>query len=347
MDRIDFRSDTVTWPTEKMRAAMAAAPVGDDVYGEDPTVNRLESLAAEMTGKEAALFVASGTMGNLTAVLTHAGRGDEMIVGHDSHVMLWEAGSVAALGGVMPLTLPTDEIGRMDPQQVARSIRPLDDHLPRTRLIHVENSYGEKHGYPIAPDYFGAIAAIARENGLLVHLDGARLFNSAVAQGIAAGEIAQYVDSVSFCLSKGLCAPVGSLLCGSAEFIRRARRTRKGLGGGMRQAGILAAAGIVALEEMVERLVEDHRHACLLAEGLAAMPGIHLDVDEVRTNLVFFDLDDDVALSPDEITTRMRQEANIWLGAHGERGFRAVTHYWIGEQDVTLFLDVLGYIVNR
>ena len=169
-------------------------------------------------------------MGNLTAVLTHAGRGDEMIVGHDSHVMLWEAGSVAALGGVMPLTLPTDAIGRMDPAQVARSIRPLDDHLPRTRLIHVENSYGEKHGYPVAADYFATIAALAQANDLLVHLDGARFFNSAVALGIPASEITQHVDSVSFCLSKGLCAPVGSLLCGSAEFIGRARRTRKGSG---------------------------------------------------------------------------------------------------------------------
>ncbi len=346
MDRIDFRSDTVTWPTAAMRAAMAAAPVGDDVYGEDPTVNQLQQLAAEKTGKEAALFVASGTMGNLTAVLTHAGRGDEMIVGHDSHVMLWEAGSVAALGGVVPLTLPTDEVGKMDPDKVAASIRPWDDHLPRTRLIHLENSYGEKHGYPIEPAYVSTMADIARANELSVHLDGARLFNAAVSLGIDVREITRHVDSLSFCVSKGLCAPVGSLLCGSNEFIARARRTRKALGGGMRQAGILAAAGMIALNEMVDRLADDHCHACQLAEGLVRLPGIHIDPASVRTNLVFFDLDDEVSLSPQDVIAHLQQEANIWLGTHGERGFRAVTHYWIGQQDVTTFLDVLGHVIN-
>lgn len=269
-----------------------------------------------------------------------------MIVGRDSHVMLWEVGSVAALGGIVPLTLPTDEIGRMDLAAVESAIRPLDDHLPRSRLIHVENSYGEKHGFPISPDYFAGIAAIANANGLAVHLDGARLFNAAVAQQVPVTEITQHVDSLSFCLSKGLCAPVGSLLCGSAEFIGRARRTRKGLGGGMRQAGILAAAGIVALEEMVLRLAEDHEHACLLAEGLARLPGITVQPDMVRTNLVFFGLDPQVPLSADEIVGRMQREANIWLGTHGERSFRAVTHYWISAADVALFLDVLGQIVR-
>lgn len=347
MNRIDFRSDTVTWPTEKMRAAMASATVGDDVYGEDPTVNALERKAAAMTGKEAALFVASGTMGNLTAALTHAGRGEEMIVGRDSHVMLWEAGSVAALGGIVPLTLPTDAIGRMDLADVAAAVRPLDDHLPRTRLIHVENSYGDKHGYPIPPAYFEGIAAIARQHDLRVHMDGARLFNAAVALGVPAREVTQHVDSVSFCLSKGLCAPVGSLLCGSADFIAAARRTRKALGGGLRQVGILAAAGIVALEEMVERLADDHRHACLLAEGLAHLEGVRIDPGMVRTNLVFFDLDEDVELTPTEVIDALRMEANILLGDHGERGFRAVTHYWVGETDVELLLAQLARILGK
>lgn len=346
MDRIDFRSDTVTWPTEKMRIAMASAAVGDDVYGEDPTINELERLAATMTGKEAALFVASGTMGNLTAALTHAGRGDEMIVGRDSHVMLWEAGSVAALGGIVPLTLPTDAIGRMNLAEVEQAIRPLDDHLPRSRLIHVENSYGEKHGYPISPAYFAAIADIARAHDLQVHLDGARLFNAAVALGLPASEITRHVDSVSFCLSKGLCAPIGSLLCGSAEFIRRARRTRKALGGGMRQAGILAAAGLVALQDMVDRLADDHRHACLLAEGLARIPAFALNPEMVRTNLVFFELADGADLSPEAVVDALRDEAGILLGGHGERGFRAVTHYWVGEDEIDRLLDALERIVG-
>jgi threonine aldolase len=346
MDRIDFRSDTVTWPTPAMRAAMAAAIVGDDVYGEDPTVNELQSLAAEKTGKEAALFVASGTMGNLVAILTHATRGEELIVGRDSHVMLWETGSIAALGGVIPLALPTDQYGMMSLQEIEQSIRADDVHLPKTRLIHVENSYGEKNGYPLPPRYFADISEIALGNDLKVHLDGARLFNAAVAQKVHVREITRHVDSVTFCLSKGLCAPVGSMLCGSAAFIGQARRIRKALGGGMRQAGILAAAGLVALQEMVERLDDDHRRACLLADGLAAMPGFELDTEMVKTNMVFFDLSNDVALDSATVVNELRREADIWLGANGPRGFRAVTHYWITDEDVRLFLDAIGSVVN-
>ena len=345
MDRIDFRSDTVSWPTPAMRAAMANARVGDDVYGEDPTINELEALAAARVGKEAGLFVASGTMGNLTAVLTHAGRGDEAILGNDSHVYCWEAGGMVALGGVMPLALPTDDIGRLDPGVVEDAIREDDPHMPRSRLILVENSYGGKHGYPLPPDYFAGIAAIARRHGLATHMDGARLFNAAVAQGIAAADIATHVDSVTFCLSKGLCAPVGSVLCGSAAFIHQARRARKVLGGGMRQAGILAAAGIVALNEMFDRLADDHAHARLLAEGLARLPGVRVDVDKVRTNMVFFDLADDVALSSEEVADQLRQTANVWLGTNGPRGFRVVTHYWIDADDVGVLLDGLEKVL--
>lgn len=347
MDRIDFRSDTVSWPTATMREAMANAPVGDDVYGEDPTVNRLEEVAAARVGKEAALFVASGTMGNLVGILTHATRGEEMIVGRDSHVMQWEAGSVAALGGVVPHTLPTDAHGRMDVGAVAAAVRPDDPHLPRSRLIHVENSYGEKFGYPLEPAYFAQLRDVAQRHDLAMHMDGARLFNAAVALGVDVKEITQHVDSVTFCLSKGLCAPVGSVVCGSAEFIHRARRTRKALGGGMRQAGIIAAAGIVALNEMVDRLAEDHAHACLLAQGLAQIPGIDVDVDMVRTNIVFFDLAPDVPLSASEVTERLRERANVWLGTNGSRGFRAVTHYWIGRDDVATFLETLRDVLQE
>lgn len=341
MDRIDFRSDTVSWPTPAMREAMARARVGDDVYGEDPTVNELEALAASMTGKEAGLFVASGTMGNLSAVLAHAGRGDEAILGADCHIISWEAGSIAALGGVVPRPLPTDACGRMDVRAVEAAVRDDDPHLPHSRLVLVENSYGAKHGYPLPPSYFAEIEDVARRNGLSIHLDGARLFNAAVAQNIAATEITRHVDSVTFCLSKGLSAPVGSVLCGSADFIYRARRARKALGGGMRQAGILAAAGIVALNEMVERLADDHAHARMLAEGLAQIPGVLVDVDKVRTNMVFFNLADDVGLTPDEVTRRMRETAGVYVGTNGSRGFRAVTHYWIGTEEVRTFLSSL------
>ncbi|MBK7216941.1 MAG: low-specificity L-threonine aldolase [Candidatus Promineofilum sp.] len=347
MDRIDFRSDTVSWPTPAMREAMASARVGDDVYGEDPTVNELEALAAARVGKEAGLFVSSGTMGNLAAVLAHAGRGDEAILGEDSHVFCWEAGGMAALGGVMPHPLPTDAIGRMAPGAVEDAIRWDDPHVARSRLVLLENSYGGKHGYPLPPEYLASIAAVARRYGLALHMDGARLFNAAVAQNIDAAELTRHVDSVTFCLSKGLCAPVGSVLCGSADFIHHARRARKILGGGMRQAGILAAAGIVALNEMIERLADDHAHARLLAEGLAQLPGARVNVDMVRTNMVFFELADDVALSSEQVADRLRETANVWLGTNGPRGFRAVTHYWIDANDVRVLLSGLESVLAQ
>jgi threonine aldolase len=347
MDRIDFRSDTVSWPTPTMRQAMAQAPLGDDVYGEDPTVNELEALAAARMGKEAGLFVASGTMGNLVAILSHATRGDEVILGQDAHTYRSEAGGMATLGGIVPRTLPTDKYGRMDLHAVETAVRPDDPHFARSRLILVENSYARKNGYPIAPDYFADIQAIARKHHLYVHLDGARLFNAAIALDIGVQEITKYVDSVSFCLSKGLCAPVGSVVCGSAAFIHQARRARKVLGGGMRQAGVLAAAGIISLTEMIERLADDHAHARQLAEGLAAIPGIDVELDMIRTNMVFFTLANDVPLTVQEVTSQLRQKANIWVGVSAPRGFRAVTHYWIGQEEVALFLETMRVILGK
>ena len=346
MDRIDFRSDTVTWPTPAMRQAMANATVGDDVYGEDPTVIQLEALAAAKTGKEACLFVASGTMGNLIAILSHATRGEEAICGEDAHTYLWEAGGMASLGGIVPHPLPTDAIGRMDLAQIEASVRSDNPHLPQSRLILVENSYGDKHGYPIPTDYFVAVRKIADQYNLAVHMDGARLFNAAVALNLAATAITQHVDSVTFCLSKGLGAPVGSVLCGSSAFIHKARRVRKSLGGGMRQAGILAAAGIIALNEMIERLVDDHVHAQQMAQGLAQIPGIIINPEMVKTNMVFFGLSDEVAVTTRDIIDTMREKAGIWLGALGSRRFRAVTHYWIGDDDVKLFLKTLTDILS-
>jgi threonine aldolase len=340
MDKIDFRSDTVTWPTETMRRAMAGARVGDDVHGEDPTVNELETRAASLAGKEAGLLVASGTMGNLVAILTHANRGDEALVGRDAHTISWEAGGMAVLGGIVPQTLPTDEMGRMDLAELEAAIRPDDPHLPRTRLILLENSYGARAGAAIPPDYFAAVAELARRHGLKVHLDGARLFNAAIALGVPAEDLTRHVDSVTFCLSKGLCAPVGSVLCGSAAFIAQARRTRKLLGGGMRQAGVLAAAGLVALDEMIDRLADDHVHARCLAEELATIPGIVVAPDKVQTNMVFFGLGDEIRLSREEVIARLQQD-NVLLDTHGPREFRAVTHYWIGMDEVAFFVDRL------
>ncbi|MBE2221621.1 MAG: low-specificity L-threonine aldolase [Anaerolineae bacterium] len=347
MDRIDFRSDTVSWPTPEMREAMANAVVGDDVYGEDPTVNELEALAAEKTGMEAALFVASGTMGNLLGILSHAGRGDAAIVGKDAHTYRYEAGGMAVLGGIMPTVLPTDEFGRMDLERVETAVSPQDPHFPITRLILVENSYGSKHGYPLPPSYFSDMKTIADRHGLALHMDGARLFNAAVAQGIDARQITQHVDSVSICLSKGLCAPVGSVLCGSKELIAKAHRNRKLVGGGMRQAGILAAAGLISLTTMVDRLHEDHEHAHMLAQGLAQIPGVVIDPQNVKTNLVFFHISEAVDITAVEIGDQMREKANIWAGDTGQKSFRAVTHYWIGEDEVQLYLDTLRHILER
>jgi threonine aldolase len=345
VNKIDFRSDTVSWPTEAMRRAMATAVVGDDVYGEDPTVIALEQLAARRVGKEAALFVASGTMGNLISMLAHANRGDEAIVGQDAHIYCWEAGGLAALGGIIPHPLPTDRYGRLNPAQVETAVRGDDPHWPRSRLLLLENSCGAKNGYPLPPDYFAEMGAIARQHGLKLHLDGARLFNAAVAQGLDAAELTRQVDSLSFCLSKGLCAPVGSLVCGTAEFIHEARRMRKIVGGGMRQAGVLAAAGIVALEEMVERLADDHAHARQLAAGLAALPGVAVELEMIRTNIIFFRLTDDVPLTAAQIIAQLRQD-NIWLGDDGPRQFRAVTHYWVGPNEVERLLASLRRILE-
>jgi threonine aldolase len=347
MDTVDFRSDTVSWPTPAMREAMAAARVGDDVYGEDPTVNELQEEAAALVGKEAGLLVASGTMGNLVAILSHAGRGDEAILGADAHSMLWEAGGMAVLGGIVPRPLPTDREGRMDLEQVDAAVRADNPHLPHSRLVLVENSYGARGGVPLPPEYFTAIGEVARRHGLSVHLDGARLFNAAVALGRRADDLTPDVDSVTFCLSKGLCAPVGSVLCGSAEFIHQACRIRKIVGGGMRQAGILAAAGLVALREMIPRLQDDHTRAARLADGLAGLPGIRLDRDLVRTNIVYFHLEDVLPLNAAELTRRLKKEFSILLGSDGARTLRAVTHYWIGDAEVDGLVKAIRTIVTE
>lgn len=340
MQIIDLRSDTVTLPSSAMREAMATAALGDDVYGEDPTVNRLEHLAAERTGMQAAMFVASGTMGNLCAVLAHCGRGDEVLLGDRCHIYNYEAGGASALGGVAYHPIPTSSDGTLPLQLLEHAIRnAADPHQALTRLICLENTHNGCGGVVLPLTYMADVQAFARQHGLLVHLDGARVFNAAVALGVPVGTITQYVDSVQFCLSKGLSAPVGSLLCGSSDLIARARRIRKMVGGGMRQAGVLAAAGIVALEHMVERLAEDHANARILAEGLAGFPQIRVDLASVQTDIVYFEVHDQ-RVSPEAFVERLHERGVLVGSPYGPR-IRAVTHYGIDTHDIETTLDAV------
>jgi threonine aldolase len=316
-----------------MREAMAKAKVGDDVYGDDPTVNRLQEMAAQLMVKEAALFVPSGTMGNLAAILSHCQRGDEVIIGQLNHSFLFEAGGMSALGGIQSFQLQNQPDGSLLASDIEASIRPDDSHDPITRLICLENTHNRCGGTVQTPNYTQAIAKLAHDHGLKVHLDGARIFNAAAALGIPVSELVAPVDSVTFCLSKGLCAPVGSVLCGDKEFIRKAHRARKMLGGGMRQAGVLAAAGIVALEKMTTRLGEDHMRARNLAEGLSENPGIILDQGTPATNMVFFNLSPKAKASAPEVEERLKKDG-ILVSASGPRRFRLVTHYWIDDKSV-------------
>ncbi len=331
MKIIDLRSDTVTLPTDEMREAMYKAEVGDDVYREDPTVNRLETLAAEKMGKEAALFTTSGTQSNLIGVLANTHHGDEIILGSEAHMFWNEVGAVSALGGVIMRLVPNDEEGCIAPEAMVDAIRPDNIHFPKTTLLCLENTHNRCGGTVLTAEYTAEVCRLAHEHGLKVHLDGARIFNAVVYLGVPAKALAAPADSVCFCISKGLSAPVGSLICGSKEYINRARKWRKMLGGGMRQAGIIAAAGIVAIEKMVDRLVEDHENARRLAYGLAEIPGIRVRPEKVQTNIVIFEL-------PSAFTaTRFIQgmaARGVKFNARSARSVRAVTHRHITAQDV-------------
>ncbi len=343
---IDLRSDTVTLPTPEMRQAMAQAEVGDDVYGEDPTINRLQEMAAALLGKEAALFVASGTMGNLIAVLAHCHRGDEIILGDQSHIFLDEVGGISALGGVHSRQVANQADGTIALEDLVAAIRPDDIHCPVTRLISIENTHNNCGGVPLTVEYTRAVGELAHEHGLRLHLDGARIFNAAVALGVKAADLAEPADSVMFCLSKGLCAPVGSVLCGTSEYIERARRIRKQLGGGMRQAGVLAAAGIVALQNMTERLSEDHRRARLLAEGLATIPGLNLEPGSPYTNMVFFTLANEVPMSDTVLIERLKA-MGVRVATASPRRFRLVTHYWIDDAAVQTAIEAFRTVLQQ
>ncbi len=340
---IDLRSDTVTQPTPSMRRAMLEVEVGDDVYGEDPTVNALEARAAALTGKEAGLLVTSGTQGNLVALLTHAPHGTEVILGELSHIAWWEVNGMATLGGLMPRLVP-DVDGAPRPEDVERAIRPRNIHAGRTALICLENTHADRGGRPVPPERIAAVAEVAQRQGLPVHLDGARVFNAAVALGVDVRAITQHVDSVTFCLSKGLSAPVGSVLCGSQAFIERARGIRKMLGAGMRQAGWIAAAGIVALNENVERLAEDHANARLLGALLRELPGLRLEPETVYTNMVFVDVTG-TGLTPAEVGARLAEDG-IRVDVFDDRRLRLVTHLGITREDVERTAAALARLVR-
>ena len=341
-DVVDLRSDTVTLPTPAMREAMARAEVGDDVWGEDPTVERLEALAAQRTGKEAGLFVASGTMGNLVSVLSLTQRGQEIILDLDSHIFNFEVASAAVIGGVQTRPIRTER-GFLSPEQVHETIRPANIHIPPTGLVCLENTHNRHGGTVCTPDEIRGVAEVAHTAGIPVHLDGARIFNAAVALKRDLREFTTPVDSVTFCLSKGLGAPVGSLVCGTREFIGRARRWRKMLGGGMRQVGVLAAAGLVALEQMVDRLAEDHANARRLAERLARLPGIRLDLARVQTNIVIFFVERPGGA---EMLVRECAARKVKIHRIGPASVRCVTHKDVDAEDIDRALQALTEITR-
>ena len=333
MDYIDLRSDTVTKPTPEMREAMAEAEVGDDVYRDDPTVNQLEELAANMLGKEAALFVPSGTMGNLIALLVHCQRGDEAIVGDKSHIYLNEAGGMSALGGIQPCPVPNQKDGTLTLDDILASIRTEDVHHPITRLICLENTQNICGGVPLTVAYTREVGELARKNNLSLHIDGARIFNAAAAQNVSVRDLVDPADSVMFCLSKGLASPIGSMLVGTNKFITRARHLRKMLGGGMRQVGVVAAAGIISLEKMTKRLADDHTRARKLADGLRQVKGVSVDDGSPYSNMVYLNLADDVKIDAATIIASAAKQG-ILLDSENARRFRLVTHYWVDDNAV-------------
>ncbi len=336
---IDLRSDTVTRPTAQMRAAMAESLVGDDQYGEDPTVNRLEDMAARLLGKEAAVYVPSGTMGNLSSLLAHCGRGDEALLGDESHILWFESGGPSTLGGIPLFPLRTDQRGRLDPVAIANAIRPNRPGYPRTGVVCLESTHNRCGGAVLELEYMRQVREIAHERGVPVHLDGARIFNAAASLGVPPSVIAAEVDSVQFCLSKGLGAPVGSLVAGTDEFIQNVRKQRKVLGGAMRQSGVIAAAGVVAFETMIDRLPEDHGRARTLASGLAAIDGIAIDPDLVQTNIVVFKLEGEQDHTDFIAGLKTR---GLLVSNYGLRGVRMVTHYEIDDAAIDDALAIVA-----
>ncbi len=340
---IDLRSDTVTLPTEEMLEAIRHAELGDDVFREDPAVNRLEEMAAEKMGKEAALLVTSGTQANLVSVMSNTKRGDSVILGAESHIYWYEVGGLSAIGGLLPLPIRND-FGVLDPKDVEAAIRPKDVHFPETTLVCLENTHNRAGGTIITPDQIRAVSEVAKAHGLKLYMDGARIFNAAVAMRLGVKEFTKYVDSLMFCLSKGLSCPIGSIVVGGQDFIDRARKVRKILGGGMRQAGIIAAPGIIALEKMIGRLEEDHRNARLLAEGLARIDGILTNLKIVQTNMVIFDVSG-LGVTSDQFVSRLKENGVLALARDRNR-IRMVTHRGIEKEHIEEALSIIGNVVK-
>jgi threonine aldolase len=342
MKIVDLRSDTFTLPTEEMMKAIQEAELGDDVFQEDPTMNSLEKLAAEKIGKEKALFVTSGTQANVVCLLAHTERGDEVIMEAQSHTYLYEVGAMAALGGLMAHLVPGEK-GILHPEDVEKAIRGDNIHFPRTRLVCMENTHNNAGGIAVTPEQIKAVADVVKPRGIKMHLDGARVFNAAIALKTDVKKITKEFDSVMFCLSKGLSSPVGSMVCGSEEFIERARKVRKMLGGGMRQVGILAACGIVSLEKMVDRLEDDHKNARKLAEGLAALPGVSMDLDTVQTNIIIFNVS---ALGGSSTFIGALEKKGVKCLARDETHVRMVTHRMVSEEDIDIALERIKEVVQ-
>lgn len=330
---IDLRSDTVTLPSNKMRNAIFNSHLGDDVFEEDPTIIELEKKAASIMGKDAALLVPSGTMGNLASILSHCERGSEIILGHKSHTFVYEAGGISSFGGIHSRQLINDEDGLINIDEIKSAIRDDNVHYPKTSAISLENTHNMCFGSPITSDYILSVSNIAKENKLKLHVDGARIFNAAISLNVDVKELVKNVDSITFCLSKGLAAPIGSVVCGSEKFIYNVRRHRKALGGGMRQAGIIAAAGIIALDEYKEQIVEDHKNAQLLANGIYEIDGLLIDLDKIKTNIIFFELKTG-KISAENFVTEMLSKGIKFLETSPNR-FRLVTHYGITSDDIS------------
>jgi threonine aldolase len=345
MEYIDLRSDTVTKPTPEMREAMAEAEVGDDVYMDDPTVNKLQEKAADMLGKEDSLFVPSGTMGNLLALLVHCQRGDEAIVGNKSHIYLNEAGGMSALGGIHPHPVANQVDGTLDLDDILASIQTEDVHHTITRLICLENTQNVCGGMALSAEYTRSVGKIAQDNNLSLHIDGARIFNAAAAQKVSVKELVAPADSVMFCLSKGLAAPVGSMLVGTKKFINRARHLRKMLGGGMRQAGVLAAAGLISLEKMTGRLEQDHIRARKLADGLKNIRGLSLDLGSPYTNMIYLNLADDLLVKGEQICMEM-EKLGVLVDMGYSKQFRLVTHYWVDDAAVNKAVEAFNQVLK-
>lgn len=340
MKIIDLRSDTVTKPTEAMRKAMYEAEVGDDVYGDDPTVNELEELSAKITGKEAALFVPSGTFGNQLALFTHCQRGNEVLLGEDCHIVVHEVGAASVIAGVQLRPIPTNK-GVLNPSDIEKRIRGVDIHYPETGLICLENAYSNGRVIPL--DNMKEIYTIAQNHNIPVHLDGARLFNAATYLNVEPCEITKCCNSVMFCLSKGLCAPIGSILAGSKDFIAKARKKRKLMGGGLRQAGMLASAGLVALREMIDNLKSDHLNALYLGEELSKIPGVTVRLDDIHINMVFFKID--TTLDDNTIISSLLQKG-IKINGTENNEWRFVVHYWVSKEDVDFVVATLKDILK-